>query len=35
MGRYLVWMAEYQFPQLTAFFHKLEDLIVKVGSWYL
>lgn len=28
--RYLVWMVEYQFPTLTAFFQKLEDLIVKV-----
>jgi hypothetical protein len=29
--RYLCWMIDYQFPSLTAFFQRLEDLITKVG----
>jgi hypothetical protein len=29
--RYIAWSLEYEFPQLTAFFGKLEELIVKVG----
>lgn len=29
--RYVAWSLEYEFPQLTAFFVKLEELIVKVG----
>jgi len=30
--RYLSWLFEYEFPNLTAFFQRLEDLITKVGS---
>ncbi len=29
--RYVAWSLEYEFPQLTAFFVRLEELIVKVG----
>lgn len=29
--RYLTWMFEYQFPSLTTFFNKVEDVIAKVG----
>lgn len=29
--RYVAWSLEYEFPQLTAFFVKLEELIMKVG----
>lgn len=32
MGRYLEWLVGYQFPSLTQFFARVEDLVVTVGA---